>query len=64
MEAHDFNKALELRGSEFKETLDDFHATSMLAVKEAWLSEDKASIISTVSRVGLLTMIGIHRGYV
>jgi 6-phosphofructokinase 1 len=41
MKACDFDQALELRGSEFKETLDDFHATSMLAVKEAWLPEDK-----------------------
>jgi 6-phosphofructokinase 1 len=37
MKAQDFDKALELRGPEFKEMLDGFHVTSSLAVKEAWL---------------------------
>jgi 6-phosphofructokinase 1 len=41
VQAHNFDQALELRGSEFKETLDDFHATSMLAGQEAWLPEVK-----------------------
>ena len=44
MKAHDFEQALELRGPEFKEMLEGFRATSTLAVKEAWLPKDKASI--------------------
>jgi 6-phosphofructokinase 1 len=50
IKAHDFEKALELRGSEFKETLDGFHATSSLALKEAWVPKDKRI------RVGIIHM--------
>ena len=45
MKAHDFDQALELRGAEFKEMLDGFRATSLLAVKETWLPKDKVGVI-------------------
>jgi len=45
MKAHDFDKALELRGPEFKEMLEGFHTTSSLAVEDARLPKDKASVL-------------------
>jgi 6-phosphofructokinase 1 len=45
MKAHDFDKAVELRGPEYKEMLAGFYATALLANNEARLPKDKASIM-------------------
>ncbi|KAG2017796.1 6-phosphofructokinase [Coprinopsis cinerea AmutBmut pab1-1] len=50
VKAKDYEKALELRGSEFKEILDGFFATSMLAEESAKLPKEKRM------RIGIIHM--------